>query len=51
MLPVVLKIQSGSVHASWPWITGEMISFTLLKQTELEGGEDTVGGEGHSSQL
>lgn len=51
VLPVVIKIQSGSVHVSWPWITGEMISFTLLKQTEVEGGEDTAGGEGHSSQL
>lgn len=51
LLPLVIKIQSGSVHVSWPWITGEMIAFTLLKQTEVEGGENTAGGEGHSSQL
>lgn len=45
LVSVVIKILSGSVHISWAWLTGEMISDTLLKQTEVEG------GEGHSSQL
>lgn len=43
LVSVVIKILSGSVHISWAWLTGEMISYILLKQTEVEGGEDTAG--------